>query len=1460
MAEQQIPQAFEEATQDEVQIGRQDPVLGVGSEIVKDETIPEAAREDVAVQKEGIDFREVLAGNVPKVGSINVTPKLLEAAKQKPALMRRLKAQHAVSGQAASEDRPIIPMLRNGEFVPTPEVIADPTTMEKAERLVMGRKAVDDLLVQQGVENPIVRQIFVDDFATGNFYESLSTRLAEAGQFTVSAIPMAGILGYNAVGAYYDSRANGTDWSAEWGSRQNQIQQSFKNVYEGISGVIPNATMAIAMNNHIEQELNKKLEAGVITSDQYEQTMFITDEEGNKVRRDFVSEDQAQSMTDLAFNELPTLEKFGVIFVETASGMAGPGQIKGIRAMQKYNRLISKYDETTDIGQAIAGKTDPFEVINIIEGMGVKTRINRNALSIGVMQQRTDRALDTLADQIDEAGMKLDALRVSGVPKGSTQYKVAQGEYQNLTNRMLRAKYTAKVYPYIKEAGRDALIISAGQLATREWLPEFTDFSPETSEVIGAIGMVAGGHYLTRTVGGKLIQMTTAPKVGAPRMFASSMDFMANLATLGSLRLTGIKLTDDTIKNFELASGRKLSGDEIKGINATVKMMNSLNDTEREVVIGAIDEYIGLRDRIINAFPERDRAEASELFQLSFSNASGLTFMSAIGGVNANWLDVRNLKGMEISSMAKQMEAASKQVEITENAISNLENLIQRSGIENPEIVTEFIASNRAALQSFKNAQIKTAEEQLAILGDIRKTALADPTVDLPENFLLDLTEADSALRTQLGQTVDKRTQIKEIMTDLYTGLTTRLESMRGYRGRSKQYYRDLGRTTEDVIDTQLDSLWTKGHAAYDRVRKVAAEEPNIDLTEAVEYMVNEAAPGTSFDLFFSPEGQFFSGRLGRQNMVVFNDMVTRALPDIDELRDVLKTSGVDQALVDGMTNIELAMELKRIQPDFNPFSQANAYEVDVLKRAFTDYAYKVSDKKGGLAAVYRDYGQTLDNAIRQQQPKAFAVLEEARTIYRSEVGDRLRTGGFLYKVDMSRQGGRIVTATGDDMFQYAYKNVNPLNLFKGVTNNISKALKGNFDAEAELTAEVGAIVTQFADTVDGKRVFDLSTNEGRAKFAALQNAVGEKVFADWADNQIKVFERVDSIEAVKQGGYKLDNLKDMDSVHSLMQVPVRNADGTVEMKPLVNLSELYADHRNLDEFVRGSEKARKEYASFIADFNNVDSKLRTNIQNNIRMQDDALDELKPFTGGLNADAFYQRYILDSSPAELENLRTMFVNAQRKVGKSSDEAADMFDSAVGRLVARGFQNRGELRPIANAVFSATRRDIPIARQFVAPERMLDDIRDHREKLVNVLGEEHVDYLQDIARFLARSRDASVRLDGTVAGYSLNEGLSRLYNISRGMVSPLYVSSEFAVRLAARSNIDILELAAGNREAADIIHKMFKTPELVTQPMMETFNAIVSEFVFTEMARNDMFAPELNEMFLLPEKEESDDEQ
>ena len=144
--------------------------------------------------------------------------------------------------------------------------------------------------------------------------------------------------------------------------------------------------------------------------------------------------------------------------------------------------------------------------------------------------------------------------------------------------------------------------------------------------------------------------------------------------------------------------------------------------------------------------------------------------------------------------------------------------------------------------------------------------------------------------------------------------------------------------------------------------------------------------------------------------------------------------------------------------------------------------------------------------------------------------------------------------------------------------------------------------------------------------------------------------------------------------------------------------------------------------------------------------------------------------------------------------------------------------------------------------------MLKSIDDNREVLTQVLGEEHVGYLEDIADFINKAEPArTYTMNGVIRPYGMNEGLSRVYNIARGMVSPLYVTSEFAVRLASQANIEILQLAGQNQEAARIITNMMRYPELVTRKDMDLFSTTMKEFVVTELTKTgadpSMFFPE-----------------
>ncbi len=1468
MAEPVVPKVFEQADKRPLVIKEdkgmsQLPVLGVGE---VDTTISDAAREDLELQQKGFTIQDVLKnsreGITTNIGGVEYTPEAVNALVKNPATLKELVLNVTKFGRVTPETETFKPLTRESEFTPTSQLLQNPQLLSRAEKVALGRDTVDSMLLEKGIEDARIRQIFVDEYVTGNFYQSLSERLGEAGQFAGKAIPGLGILGYHASAAGIDAISKGTNWFDEWGARQNKIKQSFDTFNKGLdSYVIGNPTMAIRFNNAIQDNLDKQLEEGRISQEEYDDILFIQDEQGNKVRKDIIDTDTADSLIRLGMEELPLEQKFGVIFIENLLGMAGPGQIKGARSIAKLTKAVAaQKNKNPTLYQELINIKDPVQQFLKLEASNARTNINIRNLSVGVLQQRTDASVDKLADMINEQGQKLDAFKMAGTSSTDKAYILAKREYSDLTNRMLRAKYTGKVYPYIKEVGSDALLISAGQLYAREFLAEPMGVSPETAEVVGMFGMIMGGSKITKALVGQVAKSGSSPRIGIIRSATSTLDFIANFATLGTLRLAGLKLNDGTLRTYEEAIGRKLEPDEVKGIRSSIKVINNLSPDEQDQVLAAVDEYVELKDAIVKSFPENEQAEMSRLFKTTFGNATGLTMIGAVNSIGMNTVDVRELSKFKASPLFEQSQAAMRGAEMTEAALDNLERMIIKNNMGQSSEVFKFVQASRDSLEKFRASQIALLNQKLDTLDTIRNKIILDPDADIPENFMSDMIEADIGLRRLAGETVDRKTILQEVKTDIFAALTSRVEILKGKRGEGASYYNNLGRTVEEVFDTQIDALWATGHAAYEGVREAAKNAPTIDLTESVEFLMSQAGEN-AYEQFFSAGGQFFAGRLGRQNLEVFNGMVERAIPNIEELKETLILNGVSQELVGSMKNVELAMELKRINPNFKPFSQLNAYEVDVIRRSFRDFASRKQTPE--LSSVYLNYETTLDNAIKKSSPEMFNILQEARSTYRSEVGDRLRPGGFLNKLDKSKQGGEIVTFKEGDMFKYAYGNLDPNSIFRPISNNISLSIKGSFDAEQTIVTSIKSIETQFADTVGGDRMFDLTTEAGLAKFNGLSMALGEKVFADFIDSAIKNFEGGINTGFKAQGGYKLDNFKDMDIIHDLLKVKVKTKDG-ITTRPLVNLSDLYADHRSLEKFVQGNKEAQGVYKNLVSNFNDKQGSLRRSIQGDITKQDNALAELSVFTGNLSPDNFYRTYILDGSVDEIDFLKDAFIKTQvSQMGKSTDEAEALFNSAIGSLVAKGFKNRGGLQPVSGATFTAMSRDVPIATQFMTPEQLLMDVRTAekggvRENLIAVLGEEHVGYLENISKFLVRSKQSSARLDGVVSAPTVAGIQSRLYGLARGVVNPSYVATEFMVNLALRSNISLLEMTVQNADAANIISKMFKTPELVTKVDMEKLEPIVTEFVLTELARQDLYLPELNEIFLVPNEENEDE--
>lgn len=1523
MAEQQVPSVYEggDYTVGEQLtspgIATQDPVLGLTGPYLattrpQTDTLQEAALADIEKQKEEvITIQDVLEGKVTSFGGITVTPDLLQVATTDKSAVGnsvRQKIVEAITLENQREEDVMIPFKR-GEEVVVPPTITDPLLQDKITRQTTALMKTDNLLFEAGVQDPVIRQIFVDEFRSGEFYETLNGRVGQVSEFLATGIPNLAIIAYDATEARIQANAKNTSFSDEWAALSTRRSNNFKKVADAISGGLFGQETPVVLSNFfngiIEKKLREKLENNEITEEEFNRLAYVTDEngnlllqDGNPVRREHITGDVANNLIDLSMNQLPADEQFAVMFIENIIPIGGVGQARTMNSLRKWNqtsaRLINQYDETTEVGKVLRSDMDPLDILSFLDKQQIKHGINRNYLSTALKQVRVEESLETTFKQIEAVGTEMDAMLLNGVSRKSAEFLAKKGEYENLVGRAFRARFTLKTKPYFKQAVGDAIVVSAGQQLGRTYYP-YIGVSPEAGEALGAVTTVLGGWSTVKFAGRttrKLAEGTgdlfIKPVVGLETdlmgISTRGLDALAWVGTFGSAGAvnlgplgkysTGLEFTDKTLLRFEEATGIKLTSKEIQGVRGVLKMMNSLPRQQQDEMLAAVDEYVDLRDRIINYFPEGpDRLKAEELFNMSFASVSNISALRAVADVTTGKLDVRNLAKYDLNDALQAQNLADRQVIQTEMLLKNMEDLIANSGLVGAEkaAVDTWIEGTRELLQVHKKELNARRGEQIEQLQEMKKIIYSDPTVDIPENFIIELIDAEERLVVGMGQVFDRKEALNKVSNQIWQGLNEKVAHVRSLRNRPKQHRQALNLLLEDTIDTHIELSWARGDAAYAGVRQASEQANKIDLSAEVREMANMAGQ-TTFDQMFNPDGIFFQGKMGSLTRRVFDDMALRSLgDDVQGIKDELfRQKLITQAEYESIKPWDLAMRIVEtgVNPDFKPFSELTAYEVDVIKRGFTDYAYRAGD--GGLANSYRGYATRLDAAIRRDAPEVMEILEKARETYRAEVGDRFRSGSYMKTLDNSRQGGKKMVLSESDMTRYAYRNVTPGTLFSDISKNISKIMEGGRganDAEQNLGDSLSSIVQEFGsvfvDPATGNKVkgFDLSDENQLNLYNALSDVMSEKVFNDWADESIRQWDRASESVAKLNGGYVFKELRDQDSVNNLLTVPVMK-DGKVINQPLVNISNVYAENRDISNLVQANKQVRKKYDDLKTDFNNSDSNLRRTIDEAIKFEDEALDILKKFTGDLDPDSFYSAYVLNGSEIKTRTLKDTFINASVQAGKSREDAEQLFNTATANLISRALLNRGGMQarrgmpPTQLGSFT----DTSYAREFVNPQILYADIQDNRDVLVSYLGDEHVEYLETMSDWMRRNENLD---PGTLAGLArpmtINEKLSRVYNIARGMVSPLYVTSEFAIRASSAANINLIQMAAENKDAARIMSMMFETPELVTRQDIDTFDNILNSFVFGTMARNDMFLPEAEELFLLPEEKTNENE-
>ena len=139
---------------------------------------------------------------------------------------------------------------------------------------------------------------------------------------------------------------------------------------------------------------------------------------------------------------------------------------------------------------------------------------------------------------------------------------------------------------------------------------------------------------------------------------------------------------------------------------------------------------------------------------------------------------------------------------------------------------------------------------------------------------------------------------------------------------------------------------------------------------------------------------------------------------------------------------------------------------------------------------------------------------------------------------------------------------------------------------------------------------------------------------------------------------------------------------------------------------------------------------------------------------------------------------------------------------------------------------------------------------HQAVMKAVLGDEHYKGMVGFAEWtdFAIGNGMGFRANPALAGMSIESVFSRVFNLARGMVSPIYVATEVSVRTMMQRNQSLVSLALSDRVAARIMDKMLNRPKEITRKDLQIFSLRIQNYVASDIIRNGGEVPTLEEIF------------
>mgnify|MGYP003639020082 FL=1 len=1384
-----------------------------------------------------------------------------------PAIMKKMQIGIAIENSLKKKQQSETVTDTTIAFTtPTGEIdvsYLDDNVQDTARIYAEGRKALDDALrplikTDRPDIDVAVRQYFIDDFATGDMLQNLATRLAETGR----AIPTLPTYGADATASFGEAISRAFDMETsigdEWAALAPKREAQTKDALRSISEFLPAPTAAMALNEAVRQRAKKDLDDGLMTQAVYDDFIYEETVTGEKFLREFISDEAAYAAIEESFNQMSGVES---VMVLAAEGFLGGGILSKTKNTHSLQYLKRVQDRAASLG--IAADTPLRRLPALIRQSDESFKLDKQLFDLGLYNKGFKTEVSESKTRINDLAVEMRQVALGERGREGLAYKRLESERDNLIKTVNRNFARRTLSPYMREIVGDETYLAIGATIGRTYLEGTLGMDSDMGEMMGFVGglLAKKPAYATTgaVVGGgrKLIGLGQGLSKITPDGILDPLD-----VTFSFLTRSDMTVSDYNKLYFEPKNGRRMNLEERKQVKGAFKQLEKMDPDRRDDLLDQIREQRAILNEVLDIFPEGPRRERmAQMLEGSFAEMTGLP--QAIAAYQTA-TQTMTMKGFRKNGLTGALEAAVAMDEKrmrTQTILQEFEKEVAEFGDpQGTQAVTDLIENTKLSLERTSkmiNEEFIKLDNNLNAMVD---EAVSDLTTPLSETFLQEYVDAQEVLQKRLNRgetaelsgTVDRIERVRGALQATNASLLKRFDTIRAVRDEKQLHSSSLASAVEAVLMQRYGYLHEQMDVAYDGFRKFMAdrdEVPRVDISPAVEEMLRLAnADDKNITTFFGPSATFFSGFLGRQSRTMFEKMVKRTMDDlpageVDEMFTALVENGVNpEDLQDLLDNDPVGFGLMLHQSgNINVFANATVEEAEEFRRAFRDYGHKTSNK--AVSREFKGFEKIIDKAMKDSDEVGYAELKKARGIYQ-KLNDPLREGSPLNKLMKSKVGDKVDADSG--VYAAMYKGITPYALVKRMGTSIATAMKGGRDRPVAIEAlreEIGALAQLLGTESNGVMRIDLRTEEGKQALELMQEITEAVVYDAWAADFLKRKPKAGTRIGDPRGlGFSQSIQENLNGLSKEFNVDIIGEDGVETTAVIADLVGLVAEEQDIAKLIqRGGrfyDKGLKAVSKIKREIKNVASLA----SERGKQEQVAQQKLLSVTNLKDSGSFYQEYIRGFGDVDI--LRENFRKAMKVDPAMQDvDVEKLFDVAMYNIAYQGILQVGGYGPKAMLATQRAKAKGLLGETVVTSgfsniigaiaEFENDDVIRNLQK---IMPKEQIKSIENILRYTANQETIRIAGDAIANGMSVNEAISRAYNIARGMVSPAYIATETTVRLAQKNSSDALLLALQNKDAAKIMEKMLATPKLMTKAELDTFDTLLINFVATDVVR------------------------